>query len=89
MFGRHIVKRIYNLYIEAVQRRAAIFTVNFYSRYESVSSMLENLNWPILEDCRKESKLVMMYKIIHAWPCTHSAKPSFNLLLFKWHHQRT
>ena len=51
--------------IEAVQRRAARFTVNCYSRYESVSSMLEKLNWPTLKDRRNELKLVMMYKIIH------------------------
>ena len=32
-------------YIESVQRRAARFVNNDYSRYSSVSSMLTNLNW--------------------------------------------
>ena len=51
--------------VESVQRRAARFTVNCYSRYESVSSMLEKLNWPTLKERRDELKLIMLYKIIH------------------------
>ena len=51
--------------IEAVQRRAARFTVNCYSRYQSVSSMLVKLNWPTLEERRNDLKLIMMYKIVH------------------------
>ena len=52
-------------HIEAVQRRAARFTVNCYSRYQSVSNILQKLNWTTLEECRKELKLIMMYKIVH------------------------
>ena len=51
--------------IEAVQRRAARFTVNCYSRYQSVSNILQKINWPTLEECRNELKLIMMYKIVH------------------------
>ena len=41
--------------IEAVQRRAARFTVNCYTRYHSVSNILEKLNWPTLEERKYES----------------------------------
>ena len=51
--------------IEAVQMRAARFTVNCYSRYQSVSNILQKLNWPTLEERRNELKLIMMYKIVH------------------------
>ena len=51
--------------IEAVQRRAARFIVNCYSRYQSVSNILHRLNWPTLEEHRNELKLIMMYKIVH------------------------
>ena len=35
--------------LEAVQRRAARFVCNKYSRHESVTSMLQDLDWPLLE----------------------------------------
>ena len=35
--------------IESVQRRAARFVNNDYSRYSSVSSTLTDLNWPSLQ----------------------------------------
>ena len=44
--------------IEAVQRRAARFIVNCYSRYQSVSNILQKLNWPTLEERRNELKLI-------------------------------
>ena len=50
--------------IEAVQRRAARFCMNCYSRYESVTNMLK---WPTLTDRRNDLKLVMLYKIIHGY----------------------
>ena len=35
--------------LEAVQRRTARFVCNKYSRHESVTSMLQDLDWPLLE----------------------------------------
>ena len=52
-------------HIEAVQRRAARFTVNCYSRYQSILNILQKLKWPTLEERRNELKLIMMYKIVH------------------------
>jgi len=38
---------------------------NIYSSWVSVSEILHNLNLPTLEACRKNLKLIMMYKMIH------------------------
>jgi len=51
--------------IEAVQRRAARLAVNCYSRYQSVTSILEQLDWPTLQERRDQMKMIMMYKIVH------------------------
>ena len=38
----------------------------FYdSRYQSVTSILQQLDWPTLHERRDQIKLIMMYKIIH------------------------
>ena len=65
--------------IEAIQRRAARFTMNRYGRYESVTNMLHQLDWPTLYVRRNQQKLMMMYKIInglvyvqHSLPLTYS-----------------
>ena len=49
--------------IESVQRRAARFVNNDYSRYSSVSSMLTDLNLPSLQSRRRICDLGMFYKI--------------------------
>jgi len=51
--------------IEAIQRRAARFVMNCYSKCQSATSMLHQLNWPTLDDRRNQLKLMMMYKILH------------------------
>ena len=50
--------------IEMVQRRAARYVVNRYHNTSSVTSMLEELKWPILEERRQRARLVLMYKIV-------------------------
>ena len=50
--------------LEAVQRRAARFTLNRYHNTSSVSAMIESLKWPSLRHRRKVSRLVMMKKIL-------------------------
>ena len=52
--------------IESIQRRAARFVFNDYSRSSSVSSMLDELNWPLLRERRIANDLTMFYKINHA-----------------------
>ena len=49
--------------IESVQRRAARFVNNDYSRYSSVSSMLTDLNWPSLQLRRSICDISMFYQI--------------------------
>ena len=49
--------------IEKVQRRAARYVLNRHQQKASVSSMLQELNWPSLEDRRKHARLAMMYRI--------------------------
>ena len=51
--------------LEAVQRRAAIYVMNCYDRYQSVSNMLCRLDWPMLAKRRDHFKIIMLYKIIH------------------------
>ena len=51
--------------IEMVQRRAARFVFNDYSRYTSVAGLLSTLNWPTLQRRRTNLRAIMMYKIIN------------------------
>ena len=53
--------------LENVQRRAAHFVINDYtSRTQGyVTNMLRSLEWQTLEQRRRISRLVMMYKIQH------------------------
>ena len=48
-----------------VQRRAAMFVKCRYSRYSSVSDMLDVLGWPPLSQRRQEVRLIFFYKIIN------------------------
>jgi len=62
VWAPHTQKNI--LAIEAVQRRAARYATNNYSRYASVSDMLTYLQWPTLNDRREKLKIIMLYKIM-------------------------
>ena len=48
--------------IEKIQRRAARWVFNDYGRYSSVTSMLQQLQWPTLEERRKKARLFLFYK---------------------------
>ena len=48
-----------------IQRRAARYVVNRYHNTSSVTSMLEELKWPTLEERRQRARLVLMYKIVN------------------------
>ena len=51
--------------IEVVQRRTARFTLGDYRRTSSVSSMLHQLKWDDLVTRRQQSKVTMLYLVIH------------------------
>ena len=51
--------------IEHIQRQAARFVLCRYRHQESVTTMLQELQWPSLEDRRRISSLQLMYKIRH------------------------
>ena len=48
-----------------VQCRAARFVFNSYTYDTSVSTLLDALNWPTLQQRRNNLKAIMMYKIIN------------------------
>ena len=51
--------------LKAVQRRAARFVFCEFSYSSSVTSMLQKLGWPTLEQRRWISKAIMLYKILN------------------------
>ena len=51
--------------IEMVQRRAARFVCNNYSREASVTTMLDELGWRSLKQRRTDQRLIMLYKIVN------------------------
>ena len=51
--------------LEAVQRSAARMCFRDFSRFSSVTAMLNDLKLPTLQSRRAKSKLQMLYKIIH------------------------
>ena len=51
--------------IESVQRKATSFICNDYFYLSSVTTMLQQLNWPQLERRRWTIKAMVMYKITH------------------------
>ena len=50
--------------VEMVQRRAARFVTGQYNRYQSVTSMLQELKWTSLQQ-RQEQRLVNLYKCVN------------------------
>ena len=52
--------------IKIVQRKAARFVTNTYSREPgNVSNILHFLGWPTLETRKKGARLILLYKILH------------------------
>ena len=51
--------------VERVHRRAEWFVKSRYSRYSSVSDMLDELGWPPFSQRRQEARLIHFYKIIN------------------------
>ena len=51
--------------IEMVQRKSARYVLNDWHRQSSVTERLHHLNWPSLQYCRSQSKVIMLYRICH------------------------
>ena len=51
--------------IEMVQRRCARYATGNLDRTSSVTSLLNNLSWPTLEERRRQYRLAVMYHILH------------------------
>ena len=51
--------------VEMIQRKAARFIFSNYSRFASVTTMLNKLNWQSLEKRRNDLTLAMFHKIIN------------------------
>ena len=51
--------------LEKVQRRAARWVLNDFSRYSSITNMLQQLSWLSLQVHRKICRLQTLFKIIH------------------------
>ena len=49
----------------AVQRRVARWATRDYRFTSSVTAMMKDLNWRPLDQCRINSRLVMMYKVTY------------------------
>ena len=52
------------IWLLSIQRRAARFCYNDFSRSSSVTRMMSSINLPTLEERRNRSKLTTTYKII-------------------------
>jgi len=50
--------------LEGIQRRAARFVIQDHSRFTIVSSLLKDMNWAPLKDCRRDIRLAMLFKIV-------------------------
>jgi hypothetical protein len=59
----HKIKDISNL--EKVQRKAARYVKQNYSKHSSVTRMIQELGWKNLKDRRKDIRLTMLYKIVN------------------------
>ena len=51
--------------LEKVQRHAARWIFNDYSRFSSVSAILAELSWPSLQTHHKISRLKILHKILN------------------------
>ena len=65
IWSPHLQTNIHQL--EMIQRKAARFVFNDYSRHSSVTTMLNELDWKSLEKRRDDSILVMFHKIINQY----------------------
>ena len=63
--------------LDKVQNRAARFVTNTYSRTASVSKLVTDLGWPVLQSRRQIARLSELFKLIHG----ESPLPASSLLV--------
>ena len=51
--------------LETVQRRSARYIMHNYTRHASVTTMLQHLDLPTLQQRRQHSTIIMLYRIRH------------------------
>jgi hypothetical protein len=71
--------------LEMVQIRAARYVQNNYHNTSSVTSMIDTLGWPTLAERRLKTRLIMLYKITHAFHLRFdcSVTPRFDAFNFR------
>ena len=74
--------------IEKVQRRAARFVYKNYKRTESVTTMLNHLNWDTLQERRNKSRVTMIFKILNGLVAIDSDKLIPSSRRTRGHNQR-
>ena len=77
------------LNINSIQRTAARFCFDDFSRYSSVTNMLSSLNLPLLQARRTQAKLSTFYKIINGYLIvpTDDLTPKLSSLRSGYYHQ--
>lgn len=74
--------------LEMVQHRATCFVLNkpwMHNNNESVTQMLEDLQWPNLQTRRKYLRLILLFKIILSIPAQYLPSPA-KLISTRSHH---
>ena len=74
--------------IEMVQRQSARFVYNDFTRTSSVTSMLNNLGWPLLRQRRDVAKVTMFFKIINNLISISHGHISVSLAPTRGHNQK-
>ena len=81
--------------IENIQRRAARFVKNYYSRQSSVISKMNDLNWQPLSERRRDQRPSLFFKIVNGLVVTSAyiqfnhRPPKFNkYCLSDWYFQK-
>ena len=75
-----------------IQHRAAHFVLNKpWPRHhrDSITEMLNELNWPSLQERRKQARLILLYKIVnHLLLVPNRCLPSLNQTATRTHHDQ-
>ena len=75
-----------------IQHRAARFVLNKpWNRHhcDSITEMLSELNWPSLQERRKQARLILLYKIVnHLLVVPNRCLPSLNQTATRAHHDQ-
>ena len=75
-----------------IQHRAARFVLNkpwLRHHCDSITEMLNELNWPSLQERRKQARLILLYKIVnHLLLVPNRCLPSLNQTATRAHHDQ-